>query len=182
MDLFVLGMPRSGTSFICSQFSQHNFDFLCDQESIDHLFPQELNPQGYFQRLDLLQLMSSLKLENFDKVYSESTAIENALTEIIQKSVTFKKNNPSKKIALKDPYLLFVFPILIKANMKFTTTKPTIVIVKRDWEKIINSMKKFAKFFKTEISITEEIINNYYNLAENFCIILQLPYHFINLN
>ncbi len=62
IDLCIIGMPRSGTSFLCNILTNMGCDFFGNNKTLNDIYPLQLNPEGYFQRRDVHFICNNLKL------------------------------------------------------------------------------------------------------------------------
>jgi len=155
IKIFVIGMPRSGTSMMCNILTQMGCDFLCEKEGIDDIYNKDLNYDGFFQRKDIHYLIGNNKLHTFDE---NKMHIKDCVNGFLNNN---KNLNSDKIIAIKEPYLLYIIEYIIECGI-------TIVMI-RNKQDTINSCKKFIsdhkidydnvwdKYYKKFISISSKI-------------------------
>lgn len=63
--LYIVGMPRSGTSMMAKIITEMGGDFLHSADSVDPIYPKEFNSSGYFQRVDLFVTYDTFRSDKF---------------------------------------------------------------------------------------------------------------------
>lgn len=129
--LFITGMPRSGTSLMSNILTKMGCDFLCNNDSIDNLFPSYLNTDGFFQRKDVYMMTYKLGLNDFNKNLNPRI-IKKEFNDILKRTI-------SKKITgIKDPYILKMLPYI-------SNHISVVIIMIRNPSNVIASINNFYK-------------------------------------
>jgi hypothetical protein len=150
MDLLVLGFPRSGTSLVAQILSNMGFNF---GSSIDHLYPKYLNPAGFYQRLDLHEFTMTAGCGNLNPTLKLPPEEINTTLSIINNNIA-KEDGIG---AVKDPYLLYILPYLLKINPLVT-----IIIIIRNFDDVAQSGIKFQEATGMTPCICREMCESYY--------------------
>ena len=132
IKIIVCGMPRSGTSLVSHLLTQNGMDFVSDHETVDSIYDKELNKNGYFQIKLLHEFLDKSGAKFFD---------ENKLdNEFIEKNFD-KTFNSIKSSCIKDPYLLYLLPKILK------DINPDVlcIMVIRNKQDTLKSIKKFVE-------------------------------------
>lgn len=146
IDIYVLGFPRSGTSLMSHILTKMGCDFTHNNETIDDIYPTELNKNGYYQRKDLHLMLFNLGLNdfNFGKKIQKSTIC----TEFIK--ILQKIKSTSKLIAIKEPYLLHILPTILEFS------DPFIILMIRNPKDVIKSCNTFLETINSDAVVTYE--------------------------
>tara|TARA_B110000914_G_C15386034_1_gene410106 strand:- start:187 stop:828 length:642 start_codon:yes stop_codon:yes gene_type:complete len=151
----ILGVPRSGTSLCANILTHMGYNFIGNSKTIDPYFPKILNPDGYFQRLDLYYLVCSQMKTDFHKF--------NVPCQFDQESLnTFQRiynvmNNQFPNWGLKEPYLIkFLNDISSFDNILF-------IVVYRNPQDTLASIRKFKTYFPNLHDYNQYDWKNYYS-------------------
>ena len=106
IQVFIIGMPRSGTSVISNILTQMGCDFLCEKEEID-MYSKDFNHDGYFQRKDIHYAIMNNNLFTFDETKMD---IKNGVNDFLNAN---KNLNSDKIIAVKESYLLYILEYIV---------------------------------------------------------------------
>jgi len=112
--ILILGMHRSGTSALAGTLALLDVEF-----GNDLMEPTQYNPKGYFENNKVYELNKKLLTQfesSWDDVFQEELVLPNAfdfseLTELLKSEYLSQK----KTFAIKDPRLVFLFPVYQKA-------------------------------------------------------------------
>ena len=138
IQVFVIGMSRSGTSVMSNILTQMGCDFLCEKEEID-MYSKDFNHDGYFQRKDIHYAIMNNNLFTLDETKMD---IKNGVNDFLNAN---KNLNSDKIIAVKESYLLYILEYIVGNAI-------TIVMV-RNKQDVVNSCKIFTGNYKNDFDI-----------------------------
>lgn len=152
IKILVFGMPRSGTSFVSKTLSQLGYDFVANHETVDKLYIKSLNKDGYFQTKIVHDFLINSDVKFFDEKKLNNDFINKNFNK------TFKN---LKCNAIKDPYLLYLVPKILKD----LDQNILCIFVKRNKKDTLNSIKNFTEqhgyiYDEKQFSL---YYDNYYN-------------------
>jgi hypothetical protein len=146
IDLCIIGMPRSGTSFLCNILTNMGCDFFGNNKTLNDIYPLQLNPEGYFQRRDVHFICNNLKL--FSTSYTKLN--EKEINDSVIKIMNNTQIVDNKYNGIKEPYLLSLINKFMNINKKMVT----ILLVRNPYE-VLNS----SKYFMSKVNTHQKIIN-----------------------